>query len=126
MPVMWITVQVALTDIESIEHGPTQYVPGSHYSGRTPNDLEDPVFDGVGPSRHSPRRAISICKTRCAGIAERRILQTARDICSNRSTPPMGLRAVQPVQPGAVADDDLRTASDQLLNLLGRPRPNGV
>ena len=49
MPVMWITVQVALTDIESIEHGPTQYVPGSHYSGRTPNDQENPVFDGIGP-----------------------------------------------------------------------------
>ena len=35
MPVMWFTVQVALADIESIEDGPTQYVPGSHYSGRT-------------------------------------------------------------------------------------------
>ena len=30
MPVMWFTMQMALSDIESIEHGPTQYVPGSH------------------------------------------------------------------------------------------------
>jgi hypothetical protein len=49
MPVLWITVQVALSDIDSIEHGPTQFVPGSHYSGRRPNSQEDPMFDGQGP-----------------------------------------------------------------------------
>ena len=32
MRVMWFTVQMALSDIELIEHGPTQYVPVSHYS----------------------------------------------------------------------------------------------
>ncbi|HLV80685.1 MAG TPA: phytanoyl-CoA dioxygenase family protein [Chthonomonadaceae bacterium] len=49
MPVLWFTVQVALSDIETIEHGPTQYVPGSHYSGRHPVSQEDPTFDGQGP-----------------------------------------------------------------------------
>lgn len=34
MPVLWMTVQVALSDIDEVEHGPTQFVPGSHYSGR--------------------------------------------------------------------------------------------
>ncbi len=49
MPVLWFTVQVALSDITAIEHGPTQYVPGSHYSGRHPNPPDAPVFEGRGP-----------------------------------------------------------------------------
>ncbi len=49
MPILWLTVQVALTDIESSEHGPTQYVPGSHYSGRHPPSEETPHFEDHGP-----------------------------------------------------------------------------
>jgi hypothetical protein len=49
MPVFWFTVQVALSDIDTLDHGPTQYVPGSHYSGRRPPTQEDPVFEGRGP-----------------------------------------------------------------------------
>lgn len=49
MPVLWFTVQIALSDIETLEHGPTQYVPGSHYSGRVPVSQEDPVFEGQRP-----------------------------------------------------------------------------
>ncbi len=50
MPVFWFTVQVALSDIDAVEHGPTQYVPGSHYSGRKPISQETPCFEGVGPT----------------------------------------------------------------------------
>ncbi len=49
MPVLWLTVQVALTDIDGLEFGPTQCVPGSHYAGHPPNDRENPTFDGAGP-----------------------------------------------------------------------------
>lgn len=49
MPVLWFTVQVALSDITMIEHGPTQYVPTSHYSGRQPVRQEEPVFENHGP-----------------------------------------------------------------------------
>ena len=49
MPVYWLTVQMALTDIERIEHGPTQYVPGSHYSGRNAPENGTPEFEGKGP-----------------------------------------------------------------------------
>jgi hypothetical protein len=49
MPVFWFTVQVALSDITAPENGPTQYIPGSHYSGRRPDNQEDPVFEGQGP-----------------------------------------------------------------------------
>ncbi len=48
MPVFWMTVQVALSDIDGIEHGPTQFVPTSHYSGRKPAG-ENPMFEGHGP-----------------------------------------------------------------------------
>ena len=46
MPVLWLTVQVALSDIDTLENGPTQFVPGSHYSGRKPS--QDPEFEGKG------------------------------------------------------------------------------
>ena len=50
LPVLWLTVQVALSDIETEAHGPTQFVPGSHYSGRRPpKDEENPTFEGRGP-----------------------------------------------------------------------------
>jgi ectoine hydroxylase-related dioxygenase (phytanoyl-CoA dioxygenase family) len=48
MPVLWLTVQIPLTDIETEAEGPTQCVPGSHYAGRRPPE-EEPVFEGRGP-----------------------------------------------------------------------------
>jgi hypothetical protein len=48
MPVFWMTIQLALSDIDSLEHGATQFVPTSHYSGRLP-ESENPVFEGRGP-----------------------------------------------------------------------------
>jgi ectoine hydroxylase-related dioxygenase (phytanoyl-CoA dioxygenase family) len=49
MPVFICTVQIPLTDIPSVEYGPTQFVPGSHYSGRQPNDPYNPSFEGREP-----------------------------------------------------------------------------
>ena len=47
LPLIWLSVQVALTDTETPDDGPTEIVPGSHYSGRlTPN--ENPIFEGKG------------------------------------------------------------------------------
>lgn len=49
MPIFWLTLQIALSDIDAIEHGPTQFVPGSHYSGRNPPPGDRPEFEGRGP-----------------------------------------------------------------------------
>ena len=49
MPVFWMTIQIALSDIDSIEHGATQFVPTSHYSGRLPQS-DNPTFEGFGPA----------------------------------------------------------------------------
>ena len=49
MPVHWLTIQMALGDIDTVEDGPTQFVPSSQYSGRHPNSQENPEFEGNGP-----------------------------------------------------------------------------
>jgi hypothetical protein len=51
MPVHMMNVQVCLTDVRSLEYGPTQYVPGSHYSGRDVPHPEavDIAYEGRGP-----------------------------------------------------------------------------
>ena len=49
-PLLWLTVQIALSDVDSVDHGPTQYVPCSHMSGRyPPRDTPHPSFEGQGP-----------------------------------------------------------------------------
>ncbi|MCX5662804.1 MAG: phytanoyl-CoA dioxygenase family protein [Planctomycetota bacterium] len=48
-PCFLFNVQIPLTDLLTDEFGPTQFVPGSHYSGRQPNDPRNPTFEGKGP-----------------------------------------------------------------------------
>jgi len=45
LPLMWLSVQVPLSDITAVEDGPTEIVAGSHYSGRL-SPKENPVFEG--------------------------------------------------------------------------------
>ena len=68
LPVQWLTVQVPLTDINSIDHGPTQYVPVSHYSGRHPPKTETPIFEGQRTCFHTlqGRRHLSARSTMLA------------------------------------------------------------
>jgi hypothetical protein len=49
MPNFLVNCHHALTDVPSDEYGPLQVVPGSHYSGRQPNDAKNPTFEGRGP-----------------------------------------------------------------------------
>lgn len=49
LPPFKVTVMIPLTDIPSTEFGPTQYIPGSHYSGRFPKDSMNPNFCGREP-----------------------------------------------------------------------------
>nr|MCS5608966.1 phytanoyl-CoA dioxygenase family protein [Candidatus Poribacteria bacterium] len=49
MPVFRMSFQIALTDQDEDQYGPSQFVPSSHYAGRQPNDPEKPSFDGQGP-----------------------------------------------------------------------------
>ena len=50
MPVFRMSFQIALTDQHEDRYGPSQFDPGSHYSGRRPNDPDNPSFAGHGPT----------------------------------------------------------------------------
>ncbi len=127
MPVMWFTVQMALTDTDSIEHGPTQYVPGSHYSGRTPNDQEYPEFNGNGPvSAFSKAGDIYLHDPMCWHRGAPNTSDRTRYLFQSQYAAYWAYERLNLFNRVPVADDALRTASDQLLNILGRPRPNGA
>ena len=49
MPCLVMQVFTPLTDVEAVEYGPTQVVPGSHRSGRRPDTQDNPTFEGRGP-----------------------------------------------------------------------------
>lgn len=49
MPVTWFSIQIALSDIDAPEHGPTEVVRGSHYSGRVVPVDAPIVFEGRTP-----------------------------------------------------------------------------
>ena len=49
IPVFRMSVQIALTDQDEDQYGPSQFVPGSHYAGRQPGGQENPEFEGQGP-----------------------------------------------------------------------------
>ena len=126
MPVMWFTVQMPLTDIDSIEDGPTQYVPGSHYSGRNPGDMEDPVFDGNGPvSIFCKAGDIYLHDPMCWHRGAPHTSERTRYLFQSQYAANWAYTRFNLYNRVPVADDALRTASDKLLNLLGRPRPDG-
>jgi len=49
MPVYWFVVHIALSDIDTPDKGPTQYIPTSHYSGRRAPADDAPMYRGNGP-----------------------------------------------------------------------------
>lgn len=49
VPCNVLNVLFPLTDIQSNENGPTQIVPGSHFSGRNPPTQDNPKFENRGP-----------------------------------------------------------------------------
>lgn len=49
IPNLIVNFQMMLTDVPSIEYGPTQVVPRSHYAGHEPNSQNEPTFAGQGP-----------------------------------------------------------------------------
>src|SRR5438105_515500 len=50
LPIFWFSFQIALSDIDSPQNGPTEVVPGSHYSGRNVPKNENPTFESRGPT----------------------------------------------------------------------------
>ena len=125
LPVLWLTVQMALSDIDTVEQGPTQYVPGSHMSGRRPpTGVEEPEFEGRGP--------VSI-------LCQAGDIYLQDPMCWHRGAPNRSGRTRYILQSQyavkwaytrfglynrvPVPEEDLRVADERLLQVLGRPRP---
>lgn len=119
--VWWLTVQMPLSDIEFIEHGPTQYIPGSHYSGRHPNDQENPEFDRNGP--------VSVfCKAGDIYIQDSQTWHRGAPNTSDRTRYLFQSQysAIWPRRSGRalpIEENALQGASDKFLDLVGRSGP---
>ncbi len=123
-PVLWLTVQVALSDIETIEHGPTQYVPGSHCSGRKPNSQEHPDFEGRGPvSIFCKAGDIYLHDPQCWHRGAPNTSNRTRYLIQSQYAAQWAYRRFNWLNRVSVPEDDLRTASERLLQVLGRNRP---
>ena len=125
MPVMWFTVQMALNDIDSIDEGPTQYVRGSHYSGRHPNDPENPEFEGNKPiSIYCKAGDIYLQDPQCWHRGAPNLSDKTRYILQSQYAANWAYWRFSLCNGVPVPEDALRNASDQLLSLLGRSRPS--
>ena len=116
-----VTVQMPLTDIDSIEHGPTQYIPGSHYAGRHPHDQENLEFDGNGP-------VSVLCKAGDIYIQDSQTWHRGAPNTSDRTRYlfQSEYAAIWPRRSGRalpIAESALHGASDQFLDLVGRDGP---
>jgi len=119
-------VQMALSDIELIEHGPTQYVPVSHYSGRTPNSQDNPEFEGNNSvSIFCKAGDIYLQDPMCWHRGAPNNSDRTRYILQSQYAAPWAYWRFNLCNRVPVEEEVLQAASDQLLNLLGRPRPNG-
>ena len=122
-PALWITVQIALSDIDTIEHGPTQYVPGSHLSGKHPNEQDNPTFEG--------REAVSVyCKAgdiyiqdpQCWHRGAPNTSDRVRYLMQNQYAVDWAYRRFGWMNRVPIQDSVRATASDRLLRVLGDER----
>ncbi len=49
LPCFIMTIQIMLSDVPTLAHGPSQFVLGSHFAGRPPEPPLDPSWEGGGP-----------------------------------------------------------------------------
>ncbi len=123
-PVLWFTVQIALSDIETIDHGPTQYVPGSHYSGRGPNSQENPEFEGQRPVSIFCKAGDSYLQDpQCWHRGAPNTSDRTRYLMQSQYAVAWAYRRFGWMNRVPVHEKDLRTSNERLLKVLGRRRP---
>lgn len=126
MPVMWFTVQMALNDIDTLEEGPTQYVPGSHFSGRNPNNQDKPEFNGNKPvSIFCKAGDIYLQDPQCWHRGAPNNSNKTRYILQSQYAAYWAYWRFSLCNDVPVPEEELKSADDELLRLLGRSRPNG-
>ena len=123
-PTLWFTVQMALSDIETIEQGPTQYVPGSHFSGRDPNSQEHPEFEGQGPvSIFCKAGDIYLQDPQCWHRGAPNTSDRTRYLMQSQYAVQWAYRRFGWMNRVPVPEDDLQTANERMLQVLGQRRP---
>lgn len=123
MPVMWFTVQMALNDIDTLEEGPTQYVRGSHYSGRHPNDQENPEFEGNKPvSIFCKAGDIYLQDPQCWHRGAPNLSNKTRYIIQSQYAAYWAYWRFSLCNGVPVPEEVLQDGDDRLMSLLGRPR----
>ncbi len=123
-PVLWITVQIALSDIDRMEHGPTQYVPGSHFSGRKPNSQENPQFEEKGPvSLFCKAGDIYLQEPQCWHRGAPNTSDRTRYLMQSQYAVNWAYRRFGWMNRVPVPEENLMAASDRLLEVLGVRRP---
>ena len=124
IPVMWFTVQMALSDIEIIEHGPTQYVAQSHYSGRHPYTQDNLAFEDNQPVSIFCRAGdIYLHDPQCWHRGAPNTSDRTRYLLQSQYAASWAYWRFSLCNRVPVDGQALCESSDQLLNLLGRPRP---
>ena len=124
LPVLWLTVQIALSDIDRIEHGPTQYVPGSHFSGRQPNNQENPEFEKQGPfSIFCKAGDIYLQDPQCWYRGAPNTSDRTRYLMQSQYAVEWAYRRFGWMNRVPVPEETLLVASDRLLGVLGLRRP---
>jgi hypothetical protein len=123
---LWLTVQIALTDVDDVRHGPTQYVPGSHLSGRHPNSTSWPTFEGRGPvSVLCKAGDIYIQDPQCWHRGGPNTSERTRYLMQSQYAVDWAFRRFGWMNRVPVDEQVLRDADDNLLRVLGRRRPDG-
>ena len=127
MPVQWFTIQMALTDIDSVEDGPTQFVPASQYSGRDPNSQENPEFDGRGPvSALCKAGDVYLQNNQCWHRGSARHLQSDALCLPVPVRCPLGPQALLRVQPRARAAHGAEAGFRPAARCAGRVRKRAL
>lgn len=115
---------LALSDIGTLEEGPTQYVRGSHYSGRGPNSQENPEFEGNKPeSIYCKAGNIYLQDPQCWHRGAPNTSNKTRYIIQSQYAAYWAYWRFSLCNGVPVPDDALRSADDRLLSLLGVHRP---
>lgn len=121
MPVQWFTVQMALSDIDGIADGPTQFVPGSHYAGRKPGEGEEPRFEGRGPvSIFCKAGDIYLQNNQCWHRGAPHLAGRMRYILQSQYAARWAFTRFGEYNRVPVPETALRGTGDRLLRVLGR------
>jgi ectoine hydroxylase-related dioxygenase (phytanoyl-CoA dioxygenase family) len=124
LPVLWLTVQIALSDIDAQDQGPTQYVAGSHMAGRKPDPTDTPSFEGRGPTPIMCKAGdVYLHNPQCWHRGAPNSSDRTRYLMQNQYAVDWAFRRFGWMNRVPVPDEQLRTASDRLLSILGRRRP---